>query len=61
MDNFNGKFLKHYKKDNGLEIERFLEIGILICDKLNELHNNFTHGFITPESILVDEKSKTVK
>ncbi|OFI07019.1 sensor histidine kinase TodS [Clostridium acetireducens DSM 10703] len=58
-DNVNTKMLKQIINDGEIDIKRFLDISIKICNLIKELHkNNIVYGSINAYNILINENTK---
>jgi len=59
MENVEGLSLKDYGSDKELSFEQILELGIQICEGLNEAHEKgVTHRDIKPSNILIDSRGR---
>jgi serine/threonine protein kinase len=55
MEHVEGRSLRDFAGDKELSIERILELGIQICEALNDAHEKgITHRDIKPSNILID-------
>lgn len=59
MQHVEGQSLKEYSTGKDLSLEQILELGIQICDGLNDAHEKgVTHRDIKPSNILVDSHGR---
>jgi len=59
MEHVEGRSLREFSADKDLSIEQILELGIQICEGLNDAHEKgVTHRDIKPSNILIDSHGR---
>ncbi|UCC45013.1 MAG: serine/threonine protein kinase, partial [Candidatus Zixiibacteriota bacterium] len=59
MEHVEGRSLREFAGEKDLPVERILELGIQICEGLNEAHHKgITHRDVKPSNVLIDSHGR---